>query len=520
MIQIDLLASSTAFILALYFYLKRSDERSLSKLPLPPGPKGAPLIGNLKDMPTTFEWQTYHKWSKEFNTDILRLSVAGTTLIVLDTSEAATELLEKKSSIYSGRARMPMINELMGWNFNFGFMQYGDRWRKHRRIMHQTFHPSAARQFRPHSLKASRNLIRRFLDNPDDIIGNLRHMAGETIMSVAYGLDVQPQNDPYIATAEQGVHPLVVAAVPGAFLVDTLPFLKFVPEWIPGAGFQTKAREWKKLARRMVEVPYKAAKQRIATGTAPPSFTSFSLQKMESGTRDDAYQEDIIQGTAGTLYAAGSDTTVSAIASCILGLLDKPDVLKQAQAELDAVVKPGHLPDFDDEESLPFITAIVKETLRWRDVVPIAIPRLLDYDDEYKGYHIPAGSIIIPNAWAMLHNEEVYPDPFTFNPDRFMKDGKIDKSVRDPAHACFGFGRRICPGRYMAFSAVWIAIASLIYVFDFEKAVDEDGNIIEPSHEYISALVVMPKPYKCSIKPRSKAAETLILSADSQDIEL
>ena len=82
-------------------------------------------------------------------------------------------------------------------------------------------------------------------------------------MSVAYGLDVQPQNDPYITTAEQGVHSLVVAAVPGAFLVDALPFLKYVPEWMPGAGFQTKAREWKKLARRMVEVPYEAAKQRI-----------------------------------------------------------------------------------------------------------------------------------------------------------------------------------------------------------------------------------------------------------------
>ena len=99
-----------------------------------------------------------------------------------------------------------------------------------------------------------------------------------------------------------------------------------------------------------------------------------------------------------------------------MGLLDKPDVLKRAQAELDAVVKPGHLPDFEDEESLPFITAIVKETLRWRVVAPIggsvltligkqlimiyiAVPRLLDYDDEYKGYRIPAGSVIIPNAW-------------------------------------------------------------------------------------------------------------------------
>lgn len=107
----------------------------------------------------------------------------------------------------------------------------------------------------------------------------------------------------------------------------------------------------------------------------------------------------------------------------------------------------------------------------------------------------------------MLHNEEVYSDPFTFNPDRFMKDGKLDKSIRDPAHACWGFGRRlaliffvvnvevkiinfsICPGRYMAFSAVWIAIASVLTVFDLKKAVDEEGNVIELSHEYLSALV-------------------------------
>ena len=59
------------------------------------------------------------------------------------------------------------------------------------------------------------------------------------------------------------------------------------------------------------------------------------------------------------------------MASCILGLLEHPEVLKKAQEELDRVVKPGHLPDFDDEDSLPYITAIVKETLRWRDVVPI-----------------------------------------------------------------------------------------------------------------------------------------------------
>ncbi|KAF9445086.1 cytochrome P450 [Macrolepiota fuliginosa MF-IS2] len=512
MISVDLLLSASSFLLALYFYMKKPN--AYSSLPLPPGPKGWPVIGNLLDMPTEFEWKTYHEWSKKLGTDILHVSVMGTNIIVLDSPEAVLELMERRSSIYSDRARMPMINELMKWSFNVGFMPYGEYWRKHRRLMHQLLHPTAALRFRPHEIKATHNLLERFLDNPNDPIGNLRYMAGETVLSVAYGIDIKPKEDPYIQTAEQGVHPLVAAAVPGAFLVDMLPWLKYVPEWVPGAGFQKKAKAWGKLAMRMVDMPFEAAKKQIMEGSAKPSFTSFSLERVDEGVKDEAYQEPIIRGSAGTMYAAGSDTTVSAITSCILALLENPEILKKAQAELDSVVTPGHLPDFDDEASLPYITALTMETLRWRDVVPIAIPRYLQVDDEYKGYRLPKGSIVIPNAWAMLHDENVYPDPFTFKPERFLtKDGMIDKSVRDPRHACFGFGRRICPGRYMAFSAVWIALASIVYCFDIKKAVDEHGKEIELKHEYLSALVIFPKPFKCSITPRSPQHVRAIRSA-------
>lgn len=92
---------------------------------------------------------------------------------------------------------------------------------------------------------------------------------------------------------------------------------------------------------------------------------------------------------------------------------------------------------------------------------------------------------------AMLHDENVYPDPFVFKPERFLtKDGKIDNTTRDPRHACFGFGRRICPGRHMAFSAVWIALASILYSFSIDKTKDEAGDLIELTHEYLSALVM------------------------------
>lgn len=101
----------------------------------------------------------------------------------------------------------------------------------------------------------------------------------------------------------------------------------------------------------------------------------------------------------------------------------------------------------------------------------------------------------------MLHDETVYENPFEFSPDRFIDKatGKLDFTrARDPGHACWGFGRRICPGRYVAFSAVWLAIASLIYVFDFEKAKvkrksadgEDEEEVVELTHEYTSALVV------------------------------
>lgn len=100
----------------------------------------------------------------------------------------------------------------------------------------------------------------------------------------------------------------------------------------------------------------------------------------------------------------------------------------------------------------------------------------------------------------MLHDERVYEDPFSFKPDRFIDPttGELDFTrARDPEHACWGFGRRICPGRYMAFPAVWLAIASLVYCFDFEKArikvVNADGKeeerTVELTHDYVPSLV-------------------------------
>lgn len=90
---------------------------------------------------------------------------------------------------------------------------------------------------------------------------------------------------------------------------------------------------------------------------------------------------------------------------------------------------------------------------------------------------------------AMLHDETVYPEPERFNPDRFMKDGKLNPDIRDPSTSVFGFGRRICPGRFLAYESLWINIAFILSVFNLSKVKDENGELITPREEYMEGML-------------------------------
>ena len=80
-----------------------------------------------------------------------------------------------------------------------------------------------------------------------------------------------------------------------------------------------------------------------------------------------------------------------------------PEAQKKAQAELDAVIGPDRLPTFEDRDSLPYVNALLKETIRWHPVLPLGIPHKTIKEDVYNGYYIPAGTMIIPNGWCVLH---------------------------------------------------------------------------------------------------------------------
>ncbi|KAF7358359.1 hypothetical protein MVEN_00885900 [Mycena venus] len=490
----------------LYAFYLRSRR---PKLPLPPGPPKLPLVGNLFDVPSTFQWKSYARWSKQYDSDIIHLNVAGTSVVVLSSFEAVDALFEKRSSLYSDRHDFPMVNELMGWHFNIGLMKYGDEWRTHRRLLNGSFNNKAVRKYEPTELAGTRKLLARLLHSPENFMDHFRQMAGEIIMAVAYGIEVLPSDDPYIALAHEAVRTFSIGTIPGAYLVDTFPILKHVPRWFPGAGFKRQAEEWSKLSRGVLELPFAETKRQMDSGTAPSSFSSDNLQALEDPDKEPYYQEHHVKQAAAAVFVGGADTTVSALSTFLLAMLAYPEVQKKAQAEIDSVIAGKNLPSFEDEGSLPYVSALVKEVMRWETVAPLALPRLLAEDDEYRGYRLPAGSIVVGNTWGILHDERVYPDPHTFKPERFLLDGKLNPAARDPEIA-FGYGRRRCAGRPMALSSIWITAVSILATFDINKAVDEKGNVIEPSYEYIPGGITAPAPFKCSITPRSRETVALI----------
>ncbi|KZP23292.1 cytochrome P450 [Athelia psychrophila] len=436
------------------------------------------------------------------------LKILGQSILVLDSIEAITDLLDKRSDIYSCRPRFIMLVELMDWSWNFIISPYGSHWRTHRRLFHSEFSALGLSWHHPKQTRCTNGLLLRLLKHPDQWHEHIRYQIGAATLDIAYGIKALLKDDPLITLLEKQVAITAPMVVPGRFLVETLPVLKYVPAWMPGASFQRVAQEGKAIGIEVTEIPFDQVKRAMANGTAQPSFTLNCLQRIDlSG--DVKSQENVIRGCAASIYGAGAGSTISTLTTFVLAMMKHPEVQKKAQLELDSVLGLCQLPSPGEEASLPYISAIVKECLRWEVVTPIAIPHRSTVDDEYRGYHIPAGTLVIPNSWAVLNDELVYPDPFTFNPDRFMKDGNLDALARDP-EAAFGYGRRICPGRHVARGTIWLNISCILACFNIEKPLDAHGNAIEPSVKYISDLLRHPEPFECRIKPRSKHVEEII----------
>ncbi|TDL20089.1 cytochrome P450 [Rickenella mellea] len=475
---------------------------------LPPGPKPFPLVGNLLDLPKEYDWLHWAK-HKALYGPISSVSVFGQTMILINDAQIAYDLLEKKSSIYSDRPSLVFAGEMCGWADGLALLHYGPRFRAHRKnISHIIGTKNAVAQFYPLVEVETRRFLSRVLAQPDMLHSYIRKLAGAIILKISHGYTIDPTgNDPLVDLADDALLQFSLAATPGAWLVDLVPILRYIPDWMPGAGFKRTAKKWYQTVKDLTDKPHAFVRRQMASGNAIPSYSSALLEM-----NPDAEGEFIIKWSAQALYAGGADTTVSALYGFYLAMVLNPEVQKRGQAELDAVVGPDRLPSYEDRSSLPYIEAIVKEVLRWNPVGPMGLPHVSTDDDVYKGYEIPKGSILMANIWQFTHDPVTYHQPFEFKPERFLSA----QPERDPHTLSFGFGRRICPGKELADSSVFLGIAMSLAAFNITKARDERGVEIIPECEFTTGIISHPKPFRCTITPRSDKVAALVRSADEE----
>ncbi|KAG2356983.1 cytochrome P450 [Suillus spraguei] len=488
----------------------------------PPGPPGWPLIGNILDMPHIKPWLIFTEWGKKYG-HISHIEVWGQHIVVVNSVKTAMDMMDNKSAVYSDRPIFPVGGELIGWNKIMTLLPYGNHFRRQRQNFHKVIGTRAAVGMYSQAEEVeTRRFLKRVFAKPDQLRGHVRHTAAAVILRISYGYEVKENNDPFVELVDRAMSQWSRVAVPGAFVADVV---HSIPEWFPGAGFKRLAREWHVTLEEMASAPYKFVVDQMAAGIAPESFTSKLLGAGPLSAED----EHIIKWSAATLYAGASDTVgpsphiannhflrvvhffpqnVSTINSFFLAMTLFPDVQKKAQAEIDAVIGPDRLPSFADQGSLPYVEALTKEALRWHAVVPTCVVHCTSEDDTHDGYYIPKGSWVIPNIWFMLNDPERYANPSEFNPERFLGNGG-KKPETEPRTICFGFGRRICPGIHLAEASAWLSIAMSLAVFDISKVV-ENGVEITPEVDPLSGTISHPKPFKCSIKPRSSKAVALI----------
>ncbi|KAI0367633.1 O-methylsterigmatocystin oxidoreductase [Pilatotrama ljubarskyi] len=520
----DLSALSTVVFIvslvtaALSFVIKRKDRPSL---PLPPGPRPLPIIGNLLDMPTKRLGPALRDMAKKYG-DIMYLDMLGQPMIMLNSYEAAVAILEGRSANTSDRPRSAMA-EMSGYSWQFVLQGYTLAWRQRRRDFHGAFHPNAILQHRPIHVRENRRFLQRLLKNPERFLPLARHVFSATIMDAVYGLKVAEQDDPFVSLAEKVATTFSTIVVPGRYLVELIPWLRYLPAWLPGARFKRDALRWRSDVAAARDVSYTASLELIMKEAEDrPSIVAALLDKvLRKEGKVSEEDTERFRDVAGLAYLTGADTTLFSIQAFFLAMVQYPQAQKRAQEELDRVVGPNRLPDFFDRGSLPYIKALVKEVIRWHSVVPLGVSHRAIDEDEYNGYRIPAGSVIVPNAWAMSQDPTAYPEPEKFRPERFLKDGQVELEVgpdtRDPEKFQFGFGRRICPGRHFANDSLFLTVASVLHVFSIEAPLGEDGRPVPVAPKIVTDYFLSyPEPFQCRITPRSAQAEALINTAGSQ----
>ncbi|KAL9240061.1 hypothetical protein vseg_014322 [Gypsophila vaccaria] len=429
---------------------------------LPPGPRPWPIVGNIFDL-KPIQFRQFNEWAQTYG-PIVSVWLGSSLNIVISNSKLAKEVLKTHDYELANRQRTRSQANFTKNGLDLTWADYGPHYVKVRKIctleLFTNKKVEALRFIREDEVSSMVNSIYKYCTNtgnnkakvvPITIREHLMEVAFNHICRITFGkrfinckgeMDLQGQKFMSI------VHNVRKIKRP-PMVVEYVPWLKWISFWYD-KPINLHRESMDSFAREILREDYK---QHFVNGLV---------------VCKDKYDlsEDTIIGLLWDMIMAGMDTIGITVEWAIAELLRHPQALQRAQQEVDQVIGQERIMNEDDLVNLPYLQALIKETLRMHPPTPLMLPHCANSNIKIGGYDVPKDTIVHVNVWAIGRDPDIWTSPHEFRPERFLEED-VDIKGHDFRLLSFGSGRRVCLGTQLGLNLVMLMLGRLLHHFDW-----------------------------------------------------
>ncbi|KAJ3692126.1 hypothetical protein LUZ60_012476 [Juncus effusus] len=496
---------TTIFISLFFLYKSFSLLLLRPKYNLPPGPKPFPFIGN-HQMIGQLPHRTVHSLSKKYG-PIMYLRFGVRHIVIGSSIEMAKFIFKTNDVLYIDRPKFTG-GKYFGYEFSdLAWAPYGPYWRQARKLfMTEILSAKRVESFRYIREEEVQSFLLDLYKSKGGplVLKDFSSKLNINLMCrIVLGKRFNDMSDENLVSLDEFKRMIEeFFRLTGALNIgDYIPWLNFL-------DLQGYIKQMKLLCKRF-DVLYEQIidkheeVRRLNEGkddSVPKDMVDVLLQILDDPTLEVKISRDGVKGFIQNLITAGTESGSVTVEWAASELLKKPETLHKAIEELDRVIGKDRLVEEKDMQNLPYMEAIVKETMRLHPVNPLTGLRLSREDTTVLGYHIPAGTQIYVNVWSIGRDPGIWKSPDEFNPDRFI-GSMIDVKGQDFELLPFGSGRRMCPGYNLGLKMIQMSLANLLHAFrlDFSEGMKKE----ELSMDEIFGITTMKKvPLRILVEPK------------------
>ncbi|MED6118196.1 hypothetical protein PIB30_000174 [Stylosanthes scabra] len=429
--------------------------------------------------------QTLAKLAKLHAPDIMLLNLGfqSSTTIIISSPNIAKEVLQTNDLLFSDRMVPAIVTALDHHNFSLPFLPVCPLWKDLKKICNEQLFSTkvldGSQGLRQKKLLDLLTDVRKYCRTGEAVdVGRAAFRAcinflSYTFVSEDFVESVENEKEEY-----KDMVSTLLKLSGTANVVDVFPVLKVLdPQGLQRNSAQYITMFFHRLDE-LIDKRLKVREEENYVTNNDMLDTLLDISHQDSQRMD----REKIKHFLLDLLVAGTDTTAFGLERAMTELLHSPKAMSKAKQELEQIIGKSNPIKESDVSKLPYLQAIVKETLRLYPPAPLLLPRKAKIDVEVSGYTIPEGARVLINAWAMGRNPNIWEDAHLFLPERFL-GSNIDVKGRDFQLTPFGSGRRICPGAPLAVRMMHVMLGSLINSFDWKlenNIKPEDMNMDQP----------------------------------------